>query len=59
MAEAIVNARLGDRWAAVSVGVESANQAHPKATDTLAEIGVDWQEHSSKHADLFRAVPFD
>jgi len=59
MAEAIVHTRLGDRWAAVSAGTEPANQVHPKAIDTLAEIGIEWHGHSAKQADLFRVVPFD
>ena len=31
MAEAIVNARLGETWEAVSVGTKPAGYAHPKA----------------------------
>jgi arsenate reductase (thioredoxin) len=58
MAEAIVNARLGDRWEAVSAGIKPAGYVHPKALAVLAEIGV---QHTgrSKLADEFRGVDFD
>jgi arsenate reductase len=58
MAEAIVNARLGDKWEAVSAGTKPAGYVHPKALAALAEIGI---EHSgrSKLADEFRCVDFD
>jgi arsenate reductase len=59
MAEAIVNTRLGEEWVAVSAGTEPAELVHPKAVKALAEIGIDWAGHASKHADLFRVVPFD
>jgi len=59
MAEAIVNARLGDDWEAVSAGTQPADYVHPKAVTALAEIGIDWQGRTSKHADRFRDVPFD
>jgi protein-tyrosine-phosphatase/DNA-binding HxlR family transcriptional regulator len=59
MAEAVVNTRLGDRWTAVSAGTEPASRVHPKAVDTLAEIGIEWRGHAAKQADLFRVVPFD
>jgi len=58
MAEAIVNARLGDAWEAVSAGTKPAGYVHPKALMALAEIGI---EHTgrSKQADEFRGVEFD
>ena len=58
MAEAIVNARLGDGWEAVSAGTEPAESVHPKTVRVLAEIGIA-HEGRSKHADEFRDVPFD
>jgi arsenate reductase len=58
MAEAIVNARLGDEWEAVSAGTNPAGTVHPKAVRALAEIGIE-QQGRSKHADEFREVPFD
>lgn len=58
MAEAIVNAQLGDRWAAVSAGTQPAGYVHPLALTALAEIGI--QHHGrSKLADEFRDVDFD
>ena len=58
MAEAIVNARLGDAWEAVSAGTKPAGFVHPKAVAALAEIGIQ-HEGRSKMADEFRDVPFD
>ena len=58
MAEAIVNARLGDAWQAVSAGTEPSGYVHPRALAALAEIGI---RHTgrSKSADEFRGVDFD
>ncbi len=58
MAEAIVNARLGDRWQAVSAGTMPSGYVHPKAIAALAEIGID-HVGRSKTADEFRDVDFD
>jgi arsenate reductase len=59
MAEAIVNTRLGDEWAAFSAGTLPAGCVHPKAVESLAEIGINWRGRSAKHADEFRTIPFD
>lgn len=58
MAEAIVNARLGGTWDAVSAGTKPAGYVHPKAIAVLTEIGI---QHTgkSKHTDEFRDVDFD
>ena len=58
MAEAIVTARLGDTWEAVSAGTKPAGFVHAKALAVLAEIGI---QHTgrSKQADEFRDVEFD
>jgi arsenate reductase len=58
MAEAIVNARLGDSWQAFSAGTKPTGYVHPRAVEALAEIGI---RHigSSKRADEFRDVDFD
>ena len=58
MAEALVNARLGDEWEAVSAGTKPAGYVHPKALAALQEIGIR-HEGRSKTADEFREVPFD
>jgi arsenate reductase len=58
MAEAIVNARLGDAWQAYSAGTQPTGYVHPLALRALAEIGIQ-HEGRSKHADEYRAVPFD
>ncbi|HSM72108.1 MAG TPA: arsenate reductase ArsC, partial [Anaerolineales bacterium] len=48
MAEAIVNAHHHDKWEAFSAGTNPAGFIHPKALQTLDEIGI---AHSglSKH----------
>jgi arsenate reductase len=58
MAEAIVNARLGDQWEAVSAGTRPAVAVSSLAVRALAEIGI---AHTGrpKPPDEFRAVPFD
>jgi arsenate reductase len=58
MAEAIVNARIGDRWQAVSAGTKPAGYVHPKALTALSEIGIQ-HEGRSKLAEEFRATDFD
>jgi len=58
MAEAIVNARMGGEWQAVSAGTKPAGYVHPKALAALSEIGIQ-HEGSSKHADEFKGVDFD
>ena len=58
MAEAIVNARLGDTWQAFSAGTKPVGYVHPRAVAALSEIGI---RHSgrSKLAEEFRDVDFD
>nr|MBN1229280.1 arsenate reductase ArsC [Anaerolineae bacterium] len=58
MAEAIVNARIGDQWEASSAGTKPAGYVHPYAVRALAEIGI---EHAgeSRHVDEFRDINFD
>jgi arsenate reductase len=58
MAEAIVNARLGDAWVAYSAGTQPAGYVHPLALQVLAEIGIEHRGRS-KSADEYRQMPFD
>lgn len=58
MAEAIINAQMGDTWEAFSAGTVPAGYVHPNALRALAEIGIE-QQGRSKSADEFRNVPFD
>lgn len=58
MAEAIVNARLGERWEAQSAGSRPAGYVHPMAIQALAEIGIDHQGRS-KSVEEMRGIPFD
>jgi arsenate reductase len=58
LAEAIVNARLGNDWQAFSAGTKPAGYVHPLALLVLSEIGI---QHSgrSKLAEEYRSVDFD
>ena len=58
LAEAIVNARVGDVWQAVSAGTKPAGYIHPKALEALSEIGIQ-HTGSSKRVDEFQGVDFD
>ena len=58
MAEAIVNARMGETWQAVSAGTKPAGYIHPKALEALSEIGIK-HDGRSKRADEFQGVDFD
>ena len=58
MAEAIVNARMGEEWHAVGAGTKPAGYVHPKALAALSEIGIR-HEGGSKHVDEFQGEDFD
>ena len=58
IAEAIVNARLGDQWQAYSAATQPAGYVHSKAIAALAEIGIR-HEGRSKLADELRKMDFD
>jgi arsenate reductase len=58
MAEAIVNARLGEAWQAVSAGTHPQGTVHPMAVRALREIGIQ-HEGRSKSADEFRDADLD
>jgi len=58
MAEAVVNARLGDEWEAYSAGTAPSGYVHPKAIQALAEIGIE-HEGRSKNAREYLDTPLD
>ena len=58
MAEAIINARMGDQWQAVSAGTKPTGYVHPQAITVLKEIGID-HAGESKLADEFRDWDFN
>jgi len=58
MAEAIINARMGGEWEAVSAGTYPSGHVHPNALRALAEIGIA-HDGRSKHIDESRGVLFD
>lgn len=61
MAEAIINAQMGDIWEAFSAGTQPMGYVHPLAIAALKEIGIDIASRAvrSKSADEFRNVAFD
>jgi len=52
MAEAIVNHFLSDKWLAYSAGV-APSRVNPRASQVLAEIGIDTAGYYSKPVDEF------
>jgi arsenate reductase len=58
LAEAIVNARLGDSWEAYSAGTHPAGFVHPAVLVVLEQIGI---AHTgrSKSIEEFRGMDFD
>jgi arsenate reductase (thioredoxin) len=58
MAEGLVNADLGERFAAFSAGTE-ATAVNPMAIEVLAEVGIDISGHRSKIIDEFSGESFD
>ena len=58
MAEAIVNHRLGDVWAAFSAGTIPM-MVHPWAIAVMKEAGIDMTGKTTKHIDQFKDCSFD
>jgi arsenate reductase len=59
MAEAIVNARAGGEWRALSAGTRPAGFVHPLALRALAEIGIDASAARCKSVEAFRGEGID
>jgi len=53
MAEGILRAVAGDILEVHSAGSNPAGHVHPKAIAALAEIGIDFSAHASKHMNEF------
>ena len=58
MAEAVVNARMGDDWEAFSAGTDPTGYIHPKALAVLEEIHISHRGRS-KHIDEIQGMHFD
>jgi len=58
MAEAIVNARLGNTWEAFSAGTKPAGYVHPMAIQVLSEIDIH-HKGASKPVNHFQNMQFD
>lgn len=59
MAEALVNARWGDRWEAFSAGTQPAGYVHAKAVEVMQEIGISLDGARSKSIEEVRHLSFD
>ena len=59
LAEALINARRGDRYRAVSAGSHPTGQVHPKALETLRRHGIDPGSPKSESWDAYAGRPFD
>ncbi len=59
MAEALINARRGDRWHAESAGTAPAARVNPFAVKALAEIGIDHVGGKPQHIEDFLQQAFD
>ncbi|MBZ0282890.1 MAG: arsenate reductase ArsC [Anaerolineae bacterium] len=59
MAEALINARMGDQWQAVSAGTQPAPQVNPYALRALAEIDIQTEGSRPKHITEFTGQAFD
>jgi arsenate reductase len=58
MAEGLLRALGGERFAAYSAGTE-ATTVRPPAIEAMAEIGIDISGHESKTLERYLSAPFD
>lgn len=59
MAEAIINARRGESWEAVSGGTRPADAPNPRALQALAEIGILTEGSTPTHMSAYYGQTFD
>jgi arsenate reductase (thioredoxin) len=59
LAEALVNARLGDAWQAFSAGTQPAATVNPNALAVLAEMGIQTSGSHPKPISTIFGQPFD
>lgn len=59
MAEAIVNARNGDRFIAFSAGTNPASKINPYAVKVMVNMGIDISDKKPKSYELFTNEEFD
>lgn len=58
MAEGLLNAMYGSKYAAYSAGVQPSN-VNPYAVEVMKELGIDLSKHYSKSIEDFRDMKFD
>jgi arsenate reductase len=59
MAEGLINARLGEAFAAYSAGTKPSGYVHPKAVTVMQELGIDLSQNTSQSTDEFQGHHFD
>jgi arsenate reductase len=59
MAEGLLRALGGSRFAAFSAGAKPAGYVHPLAIKAMQDIGIDIAGHTSKSLDAFDGQKFD
>lgn len=59
MAEAILNAKGRDRFAAASAGSRPAAAVNPYALETLREFRIPWSGHAPRSVDGLERAPWD
>ncbi len=58
MAEGLLRAHYGDRYAVYSAGTEPSC-VNPFAVEAMRDLGIDLSDHRSEHVDQFAQTPID
>lgn len=58
MAEGLLRAYYGDRYAVYSAGTEPS-RVNPFAIEAMHDLGIDLSDHRSEHVDQFAQTPMD
>ena len=58
MAEGLLRAHYGDRYAVYSAGTEPS-RVNPFAIEAMRDLGIDLSNHRSEHVDQFAQTPLD
>jgi arsenate reductase len=59
MAEGLLRSSAGNEFEVFSAGSNPAGRVHPRAIETMDEVGVDISRHQSKHFNQFAGQTFD
>ncbi len=58
MAEGLLRAHYGDRYAVYSAGTQPS-RVNPFAIEAMRDLGIDLSDHRSEHVDQFAQTPMD